>query len=247
MRIIKHSSGILNKNEIRKFKIMLVKSKLRENINNIMHSLGIKQYSKFDFDDIVVPDSSLSVKAMELARESCNQVLLYHSYRTYFWSAGFALSEKLKTDPEQLFTAAILHDIGLTDQHNHICSKQCFANYGGDFSKEFCLKNGMDESKANLIKQAIDMHLNPTINRNKYGNEAYTLSKGAIMDVIGAYYFQFSKKFITNVHHYYSRKGFKEDIIHTMEHFQHKEGSRADILYKMGIAKMAEKNKLDLI
>ncbi|WP_397386139.1 HD domain-containing protein [Paenimyroides ceti] len=39
-------------------------------------------------------------------------ILFYHSYRTYFWSAGFALSEKLNIDNELLFVSSILHDIG---------------------------------------------------------------------------------------------------------------------------------------
>ncbi|WP_312554596.1 HD domain-containing protein [Empedobacter brevis] len=245
MEIIIPKSGILSKNEIQKFKLMLISSKLKENISKIMTTLNIKEYAKFDFNDIPIPDSSISKKAIEEAQESFNPILLYHSYRTYFWSAGFALSEKLKVDSELLFVSSLLHDIGLAENHNHICSKQCFANYGGDFSKNFCKKNGLEEKKSTIIKQAIDMHLNPIIDRNKYGNETYLLSKGAAMDVIGASKFQFSKKFILDVDKSYSRKGFKEDIINTMESFHHKEGTRADILYKMGFSKMASKNSLD--
>ncbi|WHT39488.1 HD domain-containing protein [Myroides sp. mNGS23_01] len=247
MEIITSSSGVLSKNEIQNFKLMLVNSKLKESINKIMTSLNIKEYAKFDFNDIPIPDSSISKKAIEEAQDSFNIILLYHSYRTYFWSAGFALSEKLKVDFELLFVSSLLHDIGLAENHNHICSEQCFANYGGDFTRNFCLENGLDKKKSNIIKQAIDMHLNPIIDRNKYGNESYLLSKGAAMDVIGANRFQLNKKFILEVDQSYSRKGFKEDIINTMESFHHKEGTRPDILYKMGFSKMAYKNPLDKI
>lgn len=246
MEIIIPTSGILSKSEVQKFKIMLIQSKLQENVNRLMTMLHIKYYSQFNLADIRIPDSVLSKRAMEEVQDICHPILLYHSYRTYFWSAGFALSEKLKVDSELLFVSSLLHDIGLTEKHHHICSKKCFANHGGDFSKEFSLKNGLKEQQANIIKQAIDMHLNPIVDKKKYGNEAYTLSKGAAMDVIGANRFQFSKKFVSEVHRFYSREGFKEDIISTMENFHHKEGTRADIMYKMGFAKMANKNPLDI-
>ena len=245
MEIIIPASGILSKNEIKKFKMMLIESQIKEKYNKALALLNIKRYMKFDFKGILIPDSSLCSKAIEEAQDSFNSILFYHSYRTYFWSAGFALSEKLNIDNELLFVSSILHDIGLSEKHNHICSKQCFANYGGEFSQNFCLENGLDKNKATIVKQAIDMHLNPVIDREKYGNESYFLSKGAAMDVIGLNKFQLTKKFILEVDKSYSRKGFKQDIIYTMENFHHREGTRADILYKMGFAQMAGKNALD--
>ncbi|OCA78791.1 nitrile hydratase [Chryseobacterium contaminans] len=245
MEIILPASGILSKSEIKKFKLMLIQSKLQENINTILLSVGLKKYANTDIKDIVIPDSSLAKKAVKEAQEHCNPALFYHSYRTYFWSCGFAISENLKVDTELLFVSSLLHDIGLTDNHNHICSKQCFANYGGEFSQQFCLKHSQDKKKASAVKQAIDMHLNPIINKSKYGNEAYSLSKGAAMDVIGANRFQLGKKYIDDVNRQYSRQGFKEDILNTMENFHHKEGTRANILYHMGFAKMANKNPMN--
>lgn len=245
MEIILPASGILSKSEIQKFKLMLIQSKFQENINKIMSSINLKHYAKTDFKNIVVPDSTIAKKTVEEAREYCNPILFSHSYRTYFWSSGFALSENLKVDAELLFISSLLHDIGLTDKHNHVCSKKCFANYGGAFSQQFCLENNLDQKKASAVKQAIDLHLNPIIDKVKYGNEAYSLSKGAAMDVIGANSFQFSKKYIEDVNRHYSRQGFKEDILNTMENFSHKEGTRADILYRMGFAKMADKNPMN--
>lgn len=245
MEIILPACGILSKGETQKFKLMLIQSKLQENVNRIMLSFNLKNYTKTDFKDIVVPDSAIAKRAIEEAREYCNPILFSHSYRTYFWSSGFASSENLKVDAELLFISSLLHDIGLTDKHHHVCSKQCFANYGGAFSQQFCLENNLDPKKASAVKQAIDLHLNPIVNKDKYGNEAYSLSKGAAMDVIGANRFQLSKKYIDDVNRHYSRQGFKEDILNTMENFSHKEGTRADILYRMGFAKMANKNPMN--
>lgn len=237
--------GILNKKEISNFKFSLIKSTLNENIKKVLTQLGLNSYIKCDFKDVKIPDSKLALLAIEEANDIYNPILLKHCYRTFFWSAGIAISEGIKTDNELLFISSILHDSGLTNKHNHICSQQCFANYGGDYAKNFVLKNGMNTNNANLVKSAIDMHLYPSVDKVKFGNEAYLLSKGASMDVIGSHYFQLTQEFIKITQKEYSRIGFKEDIIQTIEELKHKENTRADILYKMGFNKLANKNILD--
>jgi hypothetical protein len=237
--------GVLSSSEISSFKFSLMKSKINENIKKITNRLGFNSYAEFNFDDLKIPDSKLSLLAIEEANDIYNPILLKHCYRTFFWSAGIAISEGIKTDNELLFISSILHDAGLTDKHNHICSKQCFANYGGNYAKGFVLEHGASSNKANLIKEAIDMHLYPNVDKNKFGNEAYLLSKGATMDVIGSHHFQLPNKFIKTIHKNYHRINFKEDIIQTIETLNHKENTRADILYKMGFHKLANKNILD--
>ena len=237
--------GILENKEISNFKLSLINSKLSENKNKLLHLLGLKYYNKIDFENIKIPDSKVALLAVEEANDVYNPSLLKHCYRTYFFSSGLAISQNLKIDEEFLFTTSILHDIGLTDKHNHICNKQCFAVYGGNFIKKFAVENGIDELKASNMQTAIDMHLNPHVNRNKFGNEAYFLSKGSAMDVIGAHSFQLSSNFIEEVHKSFPRTNFKEDILNTMTLLNHKEKTRADILFKMGFQKLASNNKLD--
>jgi hypothetical protein len=72
MEIILPASGILSKGETQKFKLMLIQSKLQENVNRIMLSFNLKNYTKTDFKDIVVPDSAIAKRAIEEAREYCN-------------------------------------------------------------------------------------------------------------------------------------------------------------------------------
>ena len=83
--------------------------------------------------------------------------------------------------------------------------------------------------------------------KEKYGNEAYFLSKGAAMDVIGAHSFQLSQNFTNTVHERFPRTNFRNDILETMTSLSHKENTRADILFKMGFQKLASNNKLDLL
>ncbi|MBI6118623.1 HD domain-containing protein [Salegentibacter maritimus] len=239
--------GVLRDKEISSFKYSLITSKLGENKNKFFKWLGIRSYGKIDFKDINIPDSKIAAMAIEEANDTYKPSLLKHCYRTYFFSLGLAFSQNLKIDEEFLFTTSILHDIGLTDKHNHVCSKQCFAVYGGDIVKDFAMKNGVDELRAGSMQAAINMHLNPYVDKEKYGNEAYLLSKGAAMDVIGAHSFQLSLNFINDVHKKFPRTNFKEDILETMTSLSHKENTRADILFKMGFQKLASNNKLDTI
>ncbi|AFU70365.1 nitrile hydratase, putative [Psychroflexus torquis ATCC 700755] len=237
--------GIMNKSEISKFKISLIKSNLNENLKKILGQVGLNSYAKFNFKDVKIPDSKLALLAIEEANDIYTPILLKHCYRTFFWSAGIAISEGIKTDNELIFISSILHDSGLTDKHNSVCSSQCFANYGGDYAKDFVLNKGINMNKANLIKRAIDMHLYPDVDKKKFGNESYLLSKGAAIDVIGSHSFQLPNAFINKTQNEYSRINFKQDIIQSMETLNHKENTRADILFKMGFKKLANKNTLD--
>ena len=89
-------SGVLNKKEISSFKFLLINSKLSENIKKISVQLGLKSYSKFNFNDLKIPDSKLALLAIEEANDIYNPIFLKHCYRTFFWSAGIAISEGIK-------------------------------------------------------------------------------------------------------------------------------------------------------
>lgn len=245
MSVIYKNQGILDSKAISTFKGSLVTSTLKENSNKFLKWMGLKSYPTIDFSTISIPDSQLAKRAIEEANELYTPSLLKHCYRTYFFSLGLAKSQTKKVDEEFLFTTSILHDIGLTDKHNHVCSEKCFAVFGGDFVKDFATKQGVDQIKAHQMQVAVEMHLDPTVPSNVYGNEAHFLSKGAAMDVIGAHSFQLSDTFIDSVHHLFPRAQFKENILKTMTELNHKPHTRADILFKMGFQKLASKNRLD--
>lgn len=147
--------GVLSKKEISKFKASLIAANIGENKNKLLHWLGLKSYVKINFSEISIPDSKISSLAIEEANDVYSPTLLKHCYRTYFFSSGLASSQKLKVDEEFLFVTSILHDIGLTDKHNHICSKQCFATHGGKFINDFALQNGVNELRAKKCKQQL--------------------------------------------------------------------------------------------
>ena len=64
-----------------------------------------------------VPDSALAQKVTALVREASTEPLFNHCARTYVLGSKLGEARKLKFDPELLFLAAMMHDLGLTEKY----------------------------------------------------------------------------------------------------------------------------------
>ncbi|MDT0643189.1 HD domain-containing protein [Zunongwangia sp. F363] len=238
-------NGSLNRREKKKYILGLIQAEIQNSFSRILYGSGLKEKKHFRVQNISIPDSRIVFQALEEAESNYSERLLKHCYRTFYWSSGLGLVENLKFDPELLFISSILHDIALSENHNHICSQKCFALHGADYIHSFAIKNKLSGQEAEILKNAVLHHLNPSVDKEKIGPEAYLLAKGAVLDVAGHGYHKLPHPFIIDIHRTYPREGFKEEITHTMEHFDHVESSRAHILLKMGFVKKALNNKLD--
>ena len=88
---------------------------------------GLLKPVSLDFSDLTPPDTRMAKDAEEFARGAYTQDLLSHGYRTYYFGAMIAAYRKLKYDKEVYFSAAILHDIGLTESRISPLTRCCFA------------------------------------------------------------------------------------------------------------------------
>ncbi len=70
-----------------------------------------------DISGVRIPDSKLAREVTQLIRDAESDLLFYHSTRVYFWGALTAKRKGLMFDPELLYTAAMFHDIGLTQSY----------------------------------------------------------------------------------------------------------------------------------
>lgn len=139
-----------------------------------------------DLDAIPVPDSALARKAEWHATELSSESLLNHCYRTYLWGSLLAQAdERAVDDPELLYVACLLHDLGATDAHFGKDQRaHCFAVEGGFAAEAFLLKEGLDRSKAESVAEAIMLHINAVVEAER-GPLAFYLSSGALCDVLG--------------------------------------------------------------
>jgi hypothetical protein len=137
-----------------------------------------------DLDAISIPDSALAKKAEQYAAELSPETLLNHCYRTYLWGSLLAQCDKTKLDdPELLYVASLLHDLGVTDCHfGQDQRAHCFAVEGGFAAEAFLLEKGLDRDKAERVAEAIILHINPLVEA-EYGEMARYLSAGAWCDM----------------------------------------------------------------
>lgn len=139
-----------------------------------------------DLDAIWVPDSALARKAEKHAAELSSESLLNHCHRTYLWGSLLAQADGTKVnDPELLYVASLLHDLGATDAHfGKDRRAHCFAVEGAFAAKAFLLKEGLDRSKVESVAEAIVLHINAAVEAER-GPLAFYLSSGALCEVLG--------------------------------------------------------------
>ena len=93
----------------------LARAQLDQTMRRVSRRLGRGSPLPMALDDVVVPDTAVALAAAELVRREAPPVLVAHCHRSYLFGALLGTRDGLQWDPEVLFVAAMLHDLGLTD------------------------------------------------------------------------------------------------------------------------------------
>jgi hypothetical protein len=135
-------------------------------------------------EDILPPDSAITREATALCQDASAPYLFNHCLRSYFW-ARLLDDGRVPFDDEALFTATMLHDLGLTDAHRLSgVEEQCFCIVGARAAKILAAKHAWPERRAHIAAQAIALHLNVMLDA-RHGKEAQMLRAGSGGDVAG--------------------------------------------------------------
>ena len=106
-----------------------------------------------------MPQTPLAREVVELVTRTETSSLANHSIRSYLYARLAATHRGLVAerdyDPELLFFACLLHDIGLTDEAN---KGQRFEVDGADFAAEFLTRRGVDGTRVDTVWQAIALN-----------------------------------------------------------------------------------------
>lgn len=137
-----------------------------------------------EVDDILPPDSEVARQAVALSHELSPPFLFNHCVRSYFW-ARLLDEDNRCFDDEAVFTALMLHDLGLTE-HGARAMKtgQCFTQFGAQKAYELAQKHGWSDRRADLVANAITLHLNVVV-AYRHGKEASMVRAGSGADVAG--------------------------------------------------------------
>lgn len=129
-----------------------------------------------------LPASPLAVRALEYVRGCETEPVANHSIRTYLFALLLAEREGLRPsadfDPDLLFYACVLHDLGTSPQAE---GTQRFEVEGADMAAAFLTGNGVGADGVDLVWEAIALHSSPGIAERR-GALAYLTRSGVGID-----------------------------------------------------------------
>src|SRR3954464_13954983 len=114
---------------------------------------------------IRIPDSKLAREATDLLREFGTPLLFAHSLRVYLFGSLRGRNRGLSVDPELLYFGAVFHDLGLTPKYR--THEHRFEIDSANTARDFLRTNGIDESQAGIVWDAISLHTTPEISWHK--------------------------------------------------------------------------------
>jgi HD domain len=131
---------------------------------------------------IRIPDSKLAREATDLLREHGTPLLLAHSLRVYVFGALRGRHRGWAIDHELLYFGAVFHDLGLTSRYRSPDHR--FEVDGANAARGFLRANGIEESRAGVVWDAIALHTTPEIPWHK-PPEIALVTGGVEADVLG--------------------------------------------------------------
>ena len=131
---------------------------------------------------IRIPDSQLAREATDLLREHGTPLLLAHSLRVFLFGALRGRHRGLKVDHDLLYLGAVFHDLGLTAKYRSRDHR--FEVDSANAARDFLRANGIDESTAGVVWDAIALHTTPEIPWHKRP-EIALVTGGVEADVLG--------------------------------------------------------------
>lgn len=200
---------------------------------------------KYQESDLKLPNSKLVEQTIEFLKDTHQDFLINHCYRTYVFGNVIGNNESINFDKELFAVASLLHDVGLTKKHQHKHSNcNCFAIEGAIEAGIFLDSQNIEKDKTKIIQDAISLHLNIKVPSTL--PEAYLLNKGAGVDVIGQNFTRFDTEFVEKTITEYPRLNFKSEIHQLMkEQCKFRPQSRISFLYQNGFSSLIKKSKFD--
>lgn len=192
------------------------------------------------------PDSSLARSSDELVKEISSPALHAHCLRTWLFAAALADLERLNHDPELLYIACMLHDLGLTEAHNgrdpDAC---CFAVEGARAAHAFICRQGGEEQMARDAANAISLHLNIKVDLAE-GAEAHLLHRAARLDAGGLGLGELPCPTTAEILTRWPRDGFAGELAAAIHgQAERRPQSRAALLDRIGLGRLILINRLD--
>ncbi len=139
-------------------------------------------------DDVTHPTTPFA----DAVRARCEAMpvpwLVNHSKRTYELAYLYGRKRSFEFDPEVLYAAALLHDVGLAERSDPATAptvaEGCFTITSAIVAGRIAEQHGWSPGRIARMCEAITLHLNPNVDRFK-GVEAWLLAFATGLDIAG--------------------------------------------------------------
>lgn len=181
-----------------------------------------------------VPDSLASQKAVALVREASPGFLFQHCVRTHAFAVAMAHKVDLPVDREVLFLGCLMHDLGLTPEHD--CGGT-FEVDGAKAAHSFCQQEGLSPERAALVHEMVALHNSVGV-ATKKDPEIALVHYGAGTDVLGLWSHDINAQTLREILEASPRAGFGDGMARLIEdQIQRKPHSYMASMVRMGFLK----------
>ena len=134
--------------------------------------------------DFAAPRTQAAGAAYELAASCHSPALLNHVVRSWLWAEAFALLEERRdVDHELLYTAAMLHDIGLVPAFDNVSLS--YEEAGGHVAVALTAGASWPAERRQRVLEVIVRHNWPSVDPD-LDLEGHLLEVGTALDISGA-------------------------------------------------------------
>ena len=159
---------------------------------------------------IRIPDSKLSVAALDLVKAESHASIYKHVLRTFVFGALAARAEGIKFDEELFFLGAVLHDLGLTERFGARVGR--FEVVGADAAQSYLAGEGVAADRAAVVWEAIALHTSNGIALRR-APEVVLVHIGASIDVMGLGLERFPPMVVQQMIEALPRENFKKVFV----------------------------------
>lgn len=184
----------------------LGRAQFEQTVRRAARRMGMDRPAPVGLAEVPVPDSAVALEASALLLHEAPATLAAHSHRAYLFGALLGRRDNLDWDPELLFVAAMLHDLGLT---GFLGGDGPFEQRGADAAESWLRGRGWPQDRAAVAARAIRMHLD--VGRaGKDRPEVALLHFGTAADVTGMRLEDIHPATVAEVIDAHPRQGFKK-------------------------------------
>jgi hypothetical protein len=194
-------------------------------------------------DDLLAPPTDIAERALDTARTFAFPALLNHSLRSYAFAAALGASEGIDFDPELLFVASMLHDIGLVPVFDSVSAP--FEEAGGRVAWVFGAGAGWAPERRERASEVIVRHMWAEVDPT-FDAEGHLLERATSLDVSGSGWDDWAPTIREGVVARVPRLGFAAEFTECIrDQARRKPGTHAERSVLGGLPERAASNRLD--